>query len=254
MIPHRMNMPSALILLQMMDEARREADRMRELRSPIGKLPRPDVIILDMDGTLVRHKRPGGLKLLEALQTAGNWVTRLRAPRRRPGATSAARPPRLYGHRLLHRLRRRDVRRIVEPAPGVEDFLLAMKHAGIPVALVSNGLGRNYGHDVLAAYDLVGYFAVTVFREDVRRPKPDPESLLKALDRLDALAGAPPQTIWCIGDQLKDMEAVVASRERMTRIWVAVLYCTAEPSFSARGNADHVFADWATLETHTLHG
>ena len=54
------------------------------------------------------------------------------------------------------------------------DLLDLFKAHNIPLALVSNGLGKGYGDEVLAAFDLAPYFSAMVFREDIHKSKPDP--------------------------------------------------------------------------------
>lgn len=212
------------------------------------KLELPDAVILDMDGTLVLHHRPGILRGLEILGSVTARFARL-WPSHTPSRTGELkRPPRLYGHRLIHRLRRSEVREIVSPAPGTEDFLSLLKSTHIPVALVSNGLGRGYGRDILATYDLARYFDAAVFREDTRRAKPYPDSLLKALHQLDLPKTSRPHVIWYIGDQAKDMVAVRAAQKQDGHAWQAILYCaSSKKNCETVGNADLCFVSWSTL-------
>ena len=166
-------------------------------------LPPPTAVLLDMDGTTVRHRNPRLLSVLEALDDAGHALARL-WPFTRSG------PPRLWPHRMLHRVRRRDVEEIVEPCPGVFTFLEALQARGTPCALVSNGLGAGYGHEVLAAFGLESYFAATLFREDAPRAKPHPDILLAALVAMGLPDPGAQDVIWVVGDRGKDVRAALA--------------------------------------------
>jgi phosphoglycolate phosphatase len=179
-------------------------------------LPRPDIVIFDMDGTTVRHLRPWVLSLLEILDDASY---RLRKIFNVLGLTklrlrSRTRKPRLIGQRMLHKLRRKPVDEIVEPCPGVIELLELLRAHNIKTGLVSNGLGQGYGHDILDKFELERLFDTTIFREDIIKSKPDPEILLAALDQI----GVPltPQTVvWYIGDRAKDITAAVATTHRV---------------------------------------
>ena len=84
------------------------------------------------------------------------------------------------------------------------------------LGLVSNGLGRGYGQDVLDAFDLRKYFAACVFREDVARGKPWPDSILTALRGIGRDL-RPQDVIWYVGDQRKDIAAALAASEVLGR-------------------------------------
>lgn len=115
------------------------------------------------------------------------------------------RKPKLYGHRILHKVRRKGVEEIVEPCPGIYEVLKLLQDKNIPIALASNGLGKGYGHEILEKFDLEKYFPVTVFREDIRKSKPNPEGLLKAINALKT--PGKDDVVWFIGDRHKDVTA-----------------------------------------------
>lgn len=179
-------------------------------------LEKPTIVILDMDGTTVRHINPWVLPVLERLDDAYYnsakffaWFFRRRAkdpllpP---PGQIKPRRKPRLLVHRALHKVRRKEVDQIVEPCPGIYDVLDLLKSRNVPIALISNGLGKGYGHDILTKFELAGYFSATVFREEVTKSKPSPEALLLALKRME-IDPQPHDVIWYIGDRHKDVIA-----------------------------------------------
>jgi phosphoglycolate phosphatase len=114
----------------------------------------------------------------------------------------------------MHKFRRKQVDEIVEPCPGIYDVLDLLKAHNIQLGIVSNGLGKGYGHDILTTFELTGYFAVTIFREDITRSKPWPDPLLQALNGLPQ----PPtkdDVIWYIGDRRKDVKAALAARAHL---------------------------------------
>jgi len=179
-------------------------------------IEKPTIVILDMDGTAVRHINPWVLPVLERLDDAYyvlakffGWFFRRRAkdpllpP---PEHIPPRRKPRLLVHRALHKVRRKEVGQIVEPCPGIYDVLDFLRAHDIPMAMISNGLGQGYGHDVMTKFELEDYFGATVFREEVHKSKPSPEALLLALKRLNVTPGKD-DVIWYIGDRHKDVVA-----------------------------------------------
>lgn len=181
-------------------------------------LPRPTIVLFDMDGTTVRHLNPALLGVLEALDDAAHKAARLFSDlfRRRIDAPPLVgfqdgKRKKLLVHRALHKIRRKEVDEIVEPCPGIYEILNLLRAHDIPVALISNGLGKGYGHDILEKFDLAQYYAVTVFREDIKRSKPHPDPLLQALDLLPRKPDAN-DVIWYFGDRRKDVVAAQAAR------------------------------------------
>lgn len=179
-------------------------------------LQKPTIVILDMDGTTVRHINPWVLPVLERLDDAYyilarffGWFFRRRAkdPFLPPAGQFAPRKKkRLLVHRALHKVRRKSVDQIVEPCPGIYDVLDFLRAHDIPMALISNGLGKGYGHDIMVKFELEKYFGATVFREEVSKSKPSPEALMLALKRLNVTPGAG-DILWYIGDRHKDVIA-----------------------------------------------
>lgn len=187
-------------------------------------LQRPTIVIFDMDGTTVRHLNPRLLHALEWLDdlsfrivgvlsrlTGRKFDAPLIVERGKDGDAR----PKLAVRRAIHRLfLRRPAAQIVEPCPGIFSLLNFFRDRGIRLALVSNGLGAGYGHDILDTFDLGKYFEVTLFREDILRSKPHPDPLLKAL----SLLSRPPEkddVIWHIGDRRKDILAALAAARHL---------------------------------------
>ncbi|MGB4056771.1 MAG: HAD hydrolase-like protein [Alphaproteobacteria bacterium] len=193
-------------------------------------LPRPTIVLFDMDGTTVRHLNPFVLHVLERLDDVAFklWkIFKKTFPRKdRPLDLSDLAPrktPRLPVHRAIHKIRRKPVEQIVEPCPGVYYVLELLKRHNIPMALASNGLGKGYGHDILEKFDLNKYFRATIFREDIRRSKPNPEPILLTLQKMGVEIKST-DVIWYIGDRHKDVIAVIAAQEHLLCPIIPIAY------------------------------
>ncbi|WP_367948202.1 HAD family hydrolase [Devosia sp. WQ 349K1] len=175
---------------------------------------RPTIVLFDLDGTLVHHVNPRVLQMLEFLDDCshkgGRLAARFRLQRRQ--RLKEQRPPRLLVHRAIHKVRRKTVNEMLSPCENMRCVLERLHAEGIATGVVSNGLGRGYGHDVLEAFDLRKYFSTAVFREDVRRGKPWPDSILEALSNIGRELRRT-DVIWYIGDQRKDIAAAQAASE-----------------------------------------
>lgn len=138
-----------------------------------------------------------------------------------PQKNKKSQPPKsIIVHKAIHKLRRKPVELLVEPCPGIYSVLSFLKKQDIPLALVSNGLGKGYGDDIVKKFGLDEFFPVTIFREDIRKSKPNPEPLLMAINRLkDPLNKE--DVIWYIGDRHKDVTAALNASK--------VLPCTIVP-------------------------
>ncbi|HEY8190122.1 MAG TPA: HAD family phosphatase, partial [Micavibrio sp.] len=154
-------------------------------------LQKPTIILFDMDGTTVRHIHPRLLHVLEKLDDASHKSAKFfsRVFRRRIDVMPLVefrngKRPKLLVHRAMHKIRRRDVEEIVEPCPGIYAILDFLRSMNVPLGIVSNGLGKGYGHDILVKFDLAKYFQVTIFREDITRSKPFPDPLLQAIRKM----------------------------------------------------------------------
>ncbi|MDH5723741.1 MAG: HAD hydrolase-like protein [Alphaproteobacteria bacterium] len=192
---------------------------------------KPTIVIFDMDGTAVRHVNPRLLHILEFLDNLSYktgkvfaWIFKRKGkgpivpPHHKP-----RKQPRLLVHRAIHKFRRKPVEQIVEPCPGLYDVLEFFERNTIPLSLVSNGLGKGYGHDILKKFNLGKYFKATVFREDIVNSKPHPEPLLTALRRMD-IDPDENDVIWYIGDRRKDVTAALAASEYCKGTFIPVAF------------------------------
>ena len=211
-------------------------------------LKKPTIIIFDMDGTTVRHIDPKMLHVLEKLDDA---MYRFGSRKKKEvlNIEPGQRRPRLLVHRAIHKFRRKSVDQIVEPYMGVREVLEYIQTLGIPTAIVSNGLGRGYGYDILEKFDLAKFFKAKIFREDFSQAKPHPEPLINAIKAME-INVTPDDVIWCIGDRRKDIDAAIALGK--------YLGCCVEPlSFGIdaavailknRVMPDHILTSYADLQ------
>lgn len=173
-------------------------------------LKKPTIIIFDMDGTTVRHINPRLLNILEKFDDFLFWISERFLSKESITIThdKTQQRPQLLVHRVLHKIRPQPVTQIVEPCPGVRDALALIKAYGIPTAIVSNGLGKGYGYDILEQFDLSQFFTAQIFREDFVQAKPNPEPILNALKRMN-FTPMRDDVIWVIGDRKKDIKAAL---------------------------------------------
>ena len=193
----------------------------------------PTVVIFDMDGTSVRHLNPRLLHVMEWLDDASFKLSKLlsqifkrtkqEALIIEGEALEPKKKPKLLVHRAMHKVRRKSVEQIVEPCPGIYAVLELLKKQNIPIALVSNGLGAGYGHDILKKFDLEKHFNVTLFREDIEKSKPNPQPFLLALKRME-LKLSEKDVIWCIGDRHKDMTAALNTQQHIKGQVIPIAY------------------------------
>lgn len=180
-------------------------------------LQKPTIVLFDMDGTVVRHVNP---RLLGVLEWLDDMVFRLGKFFRRgeinaPLAEDLKKKPRLLVHRALHKIRRKPVEQIVQPCPGIYAVLGLLQAHGVPMGVVSNGLGKGYGHDILKKFSLEGFFTSQIFREDIQRSKPHPDPLFRALKGIRDEDLSADDVVWYIGDRHKDVLAAVAAHEHV---------------------------------------
>ena len=109
------------------------------------------------------------------------------------------------------------------------------------MALVSNGLGKGYGYDILQKFDLDDYFKTTVFREDITHSKPNPEPILLSLKRMDIIPSKD-DVVWYIGDRHKDVVAALAASKHIDGkvIPIAVAFNAAVAVLEKNLGPDHI--------------
>lgn len=194
---------------------------------------KPSVVIFDMDGTSVRHLNPHLIDFMEwmdnqsyRLNSVLTWAFKRGAkgnPLQDWDAYEQRKKPRLLVHRAMHSLRRKEVDQIVEPCPHIYDVLDLLHAHDVPMGLASNGLGRGYGHEILETFDLKQYFKATVFREDIHKAKPNPESILLTLKKMDVQL-TKDDIVWYVGDRSKDVKAAIEADKHLPCTVVPIAY------------------------------
>lgn len=177
-------------------------------------LKKPKIVVFDMDGTTVRHVNPKMLSMLETVDSVLYKIARLISRKKEvlDLSNDPVTPKGLLVHRVLHKLRRKEVDQIVQPCPGIFLLLNLLQRHNIPMAVASNGLGQGYGHDVLKTFDLADYFDVELFREDIQKSKPHPDAILRSIKALNIDLNEN-DDVWFIGDRHKDIVAAVAANK-----------------------------------------
>ena len=215
-------------------------------------IEKPTIVLFDMDGTTVRHIHPRLLGILEFIDDwtfkATSWLHRKKdVP---DFLHDFQNRPSLLVHRALHKFRRKEVDQIVQPCPGIYTLLNMLRHAGIPMGIVSNGLGKGYGHDILTKFHLVDFYTAKIFREDIQRSKPHPDPILRALKDIKDPVTAD-DVIWYIGDRHKDVLAAIAANDFLPARVIPFAYgLKAAVAVLEKGlSPDHIIVNYADFAT-----
>lgn len=214
----------------------------------------PTIVLFDLDGTLVNHVNPRVLQALEFLDDCSHRAARLVARfrlMRRQSQTKPCKMPKLLVHRAIHRVRRKSVDEMLVPCETLRGVLQRLHDNGVVLGLVSNGLGRGYGHHVLEAFDLKKYFTTCVFREDVARGKPWPDSIMAALGNIGRGIRAR-DVIWYVGDQRKDVDAALSAAAALTRTIVPVALGPRAALRAMEGDCPQLQIAWSAHDLERL--
>ena len=118
--------------------------------------------------------------------------------------------------------------------PGAPALLAGLHQRGKKIGLCSNK-PRLFSEELLKHLEVAAYFAVVLGPEDVPRPKPAPDMLLKAVDRL----GLAREQVLYVGDMLVDIQT---ARSAGVRVW-AVATGSDERAVLADARPDRLLAD-----------
>lgn len=130
------------------------------------------------------------------------------------------------GARFVETYRERyyGMNRNVRPFPGIVETLTALREHEIPMAVVTSKISWGAVEE-LDQSDLLQYFAAVIGVDDIEKPKPDPEPVLTALDRILV---APSESVLVVGDSPADVFA------------------------ASNAGCTSVAATWGTLDEETL--
>jgi HAD superfamily hydrolase (TIGR01509 family) len=192
------------------------------------RLPAPDVVLFDLDGTLVDSYR----LYLESYRRAVEPAIG-RAPSVEEIAARAPSAERRFlldwiGEERVDECHDALCRHYAElhgalgegPYEGVREMLAGLGSAGLLLGIVT-GKGRRLW-EVTEPTLPVDVFAVVVTEDDVQQPKPDPQGLIAAARAL----AVPPERIAYVGDSLADLKAGRAAGMRVG----AALWPKTEPA------------------------
>jgi phosphoglycolate phosphatase len=101
--------------------------------------------------------------------------------------------------------------------PGVAELLPALHRLGKKIGLCSNK-PRLFSEELLQHLGLADCFDAVLGVEDVPHPKPAPDMLLRAIERL----GTPKERVLYVGDMIVDIQT---ARAAGVRVWVAPTGC-----------------------------
>lgn len=93
--------------------------------------------------------------------------------------------------------------RLVKPYAGIDAIVHELRAAGVPLGLVTSKRRRG-GEMGLRALGLARSFDVEIYGDEVDRPKPDPDPVLRALRGLGVEAS---ERVTFVGDAIHDVEA-----------------------------------------------
>ncbi|HEY7480572.1 MAG TPA: HAD-IA family hydrolase [Gemmatimonadales bacterium] len=184
-------------------------------------MPKPRIILFDLDGTLIDSVRLILDSYHHTLRTHGlpartddDWLSGLGTPLSAQLAEWGDDPDRLKALIATYReynLEHHD--RMVRVYPGVVEAVRAIRGAGVSIGLVTskNRPGALRG---LGLAGLVDMMDVLVCADEVDNPKPHPEPVEKAVRLLD---GNPGETIY-VGDSIHDMQSGRAAGVRTAAV------------------------------------
>lgn len=176
----------------------------------VAPMPRFDTVLYDLDGTLIDSVR----LILDSYhhtlrvhgippRSDGHWLAGLGTPLKQQFADWAEDDGLLAAMIVTYREYNLGLHDdVVKPYPGIVDVVITLRKAGCRTGLVTskNRYGAKLG---LRLAGLDSTFELLVCADDVERPKPHPEPVIRALVELGAEAG---RTLF-VGDSVHDMES-----------------------------------------------
>ncbi|MBI4239727.1 HAD-IA family hydrolase [Candidatus Uhrbacteria bacterium] len=102
----------------------------------------------------------------------------------------------------MHRTFQKEHIELNKEFPGVRETLAFLREQGFVLGAISNRTSHTM-HDILAHVGIDTFFATVITADQITKPKPDPESLLKCLSILECS----PIDAMMVGDAWSDIEA-----------------------------------------------
>lgn len=101
----------------------------------------------------------------------------------------------------------------ISPLEAVPEIILYLHSKSVPMGLVTSN-SRNNASILLESLGLSVYMEVCIGREDVQNPKPSPEPILKAISQFSNIPENP--IVWYVGDT--DSDVLAASAAKVTAV------------------------------------
>lgn len=192
-----------------------------DLTKPRVKLKRPDMVLIDVDGTLVDSVPDLAYCVDEMLKQlsmpvrgeervrhwVGNGVERL-VQRALVNQLDGMPDQILYEKALplFRELYRENTSKRSRLYEGVNEALTFLKSTGVKIGCVTNKASE-FTLPILRDLDIAGYFELVICGDMVAKKKPDPMPLLQAAERL----GVKPENSLMLGDSMSDVKAARAA-------------------------------------------
>lgn len=182
-------------------------------------IPLPDVVVWDMDGTILRSKF-ARFVASEQESNARRILVGMNSAYQFARATKNAVLPNLHIDKESKTKILSLIAKKHEDTDDTLQILEAFSNFGIRQALVSNNSRTAIGDKILDLHNIRSYFSTSMFREDMDgRKKPDPTILQMLGERMDITSD---DVIWVVGDSTSDMKFAVESDEALPNTVVAV--------------------------------
>jgi len=171
------------------------------------------IILFDLDGTLIDSTEAILESFGVAFKTFGDTVPNEERIKKEIGhpldmmfATLGVAEDKVWDYVNAYKMHYREIScaKTVLLADAREAVILASQHATLGVVTTKTA---KYSIELLEHMGLMGYFEVLIGREDVLKPKPNPEPIEKALLKLPSDTNE----IWMVGDTCMDMLATKAT-------------------------------------------
>lgn len=127
-------------------------------------------------------------------------------------------------------------RSMIKLFPGVKEMLTEVKARGFKTGIATSRVAKTL-FEGLRKYELEQYFDAIVTVEDIKKPKPEPDTILKVLEKLHSV----PEASIMIGDSIHDILcAHNAGTSSVLVGWSAALSGKTKKDFAPDEAPDHI--------------